>query len=125
MIVDCVVNLFDETLEKLKEHNLTPREVRWVGSQDGQFAITWEEFTVIAKSINYDCSYGVDEINTGLVVVGDGWWLERGEYDGSEWWEYNTLPERVDNPKTFDGIKDSGFQVVSGFYKPISPENKG
>ena len=87
MIVDCVVNLFDETLEKLKEHNLTPREVRWVGSQDGQFAITWEEFTVIAKSINYDCSYGVDEINTGLVVVGDGWWLERGEYDGSELWE--------------------------------------
>ena len=29
---------------------------------------------------------------TDLVLVGDGWWIERCEYDGSEWWEFKTIP---------------------------------
>ena len=27
------------------------------------------------------------------VAVGDNWWLERAEYDGSEWWEFKTIPK--------------------------------
>ena len=26
------------------------------------------------------------------MLVGDGWWIERFEYDGSEWWEFKTIP---------------------------------
>lgn len=26
------------------------------------------------------------------MLVGDGWWIERAEYDGSEWWEFKTIP---------------------------------
>lgn len=29
----------------------------------------------------------------GTVWLKDGTWLSRGEYDGSEWWEHNRLPE--------------------------------
>jgi len=32
-------------------------------------------------------------IRNDLYVVGEDWWLERGEYDGSEWWEFKRLPE--------------------------------
>lgn len=27
------------------------------------------------------------------VVVGKDFWLERGEYDGSEWWSFKTTPQ--------------------------------
>jgi len=29
-----------------------------------------------------------------LTVAGDDWWLERHGYDGSEWWEFKTLPKK-------------------------------
>jgi hypothetical protein len=27
------------------------------------------------------------------MVIGSDWWLERHEYDGSEWWEFKSLPK--------------------------------
>ena len=39
----------------------------------------------------YDDGYGPQEIE-GTVWLKDGTWLERGEYDGSEWWEHRYLP---------------------------------
>lgn len=40
---------------------------------------------------NYDNDYGSQEVY-GYVVFNDGNWLERQEYDGSEWWEYQREP---------------------------------
>jgi hypothetical protein len=40
----------------------------------------------------YDSSYG-GQILYGNVWLEDGTWLERGEYDGSEWWEHKVCPE--------------------------------
>ena len=38
--------------------------------------------------------FGGAEVNENLFVVGADWWLERHEYDGSEWWEFKTLPTK-------------------------------
>jgi len=40
----------------------------------------------------YDSGYGGQEL-FGTIWMKNGDWLERGEYDGSEWWEYKTCPE--------------------------------
>jgi len=40
----------------------------------------------------YDAGYGSQELD-GTVWLLDGTWFTRGEYDGSEWWEYHVLPE--------------------------------
>lgn len=40
----------------------------------------------------YDTGYGKQEMK-GYIWLEDGTWLERGEYDGSEWWEHKVLPE--------------------------------
>jgi len=40
----------------------------------------------------YDSGFGGQEL-FGTVWLLDGTWLSRGEYDGSEWWEHNKLPE--------------------------------
>lgn len=29
-----------------------------------------------------------------FVIVGKDWWLERTQYDGSEWFEFKTKPEK-------------------------------
>lgn len=49
------------------------------------------EFLEGLASINYDNGYGGQEL-FGTIVYKDGTWLERGEYDGSEWWECRQLP---------------------------------
>lgn len=86
------MNLGRETLDELKEHGKTIKDVRWVGADD--WWETMDGFLVWAIRKNYDDGYGLPEIDTSLVVVGDDWWLERAEYDGSEWWEFKTLPSK-------------------------------
>lgn len=49
------------------------------------------KFLEILASIDYDNGYGGQEL-FGTIVFKDGTWLERGEYDGSEWWEHRKLP---------------------------------
>lgn len=55
---------------------------------------TLEEFEQFKKDLNfeYDSGYGLQELS-GTLWLKDGTWLTRGEYDGSEWWEYHYLPE--------------------------------
>lgn len=43
----------------------------------------------------YDNSYGCQELH-GTIWYTDGTWSERGEYDGSEWWEYKEPPSIPD-----------------------------
>ena len=42
----------------------------------------------------YNHSYGVQEVY-GTVWFKDGTWMDRCEYDGSEWWEYRRCPDIV------------------------------
>jgi hypothetical protein len=53
-----------------------------------------DEYEKFLSEINYeyDSGFGGQEL-FGYVWFEDGTWLERGEYDGSEWWEHKTCPE--------------------------------
>lgn len=42
---------------------------------------------------DYDDGYGGQELH-GYIWYADGTWSDRGEYDGSEWWQHQTRPER-------------------------------
>jgi hypothetical protein len=54
---------------------------------------TPEQFQQFLKDIdrNYDSGYGGQEL-FGIIWLIDGTWLDRGEYDGSEWWSYQCCP---------------------------------
>lgn len=53
----------------------------------------YEYFTFMARlNFEYNAGYGAQEL-FGTVWLEDGTWLSRGEYDGSEWWEHNKLPD--------------------------------
>lgn len=83
-------NLLEETIKKIEEYGHTIHEVKFVTDDD--VYCDWEDFARDAKNYNYDTWFGSIEVNINLKVVGKDWWLERHEYDGSEWWEYKSLP---------------------------------
>lgn len=86
-----LTNLLDETIQVLHNNDKTSNDVLFVQTPDGYF--TWDEFAAVAKTINYYDGYGTVEINPSIVIVGQDWWLERREYDGSEWWDFLEKPE--------------------------------
>lgn len=79
------VNLLKETLDKLQYHGKKPEDVLWVSDLNMQFYTTWSDFESKANRV-YDSGFGGVEVNLGLILVGNDWWLERYEYDGAEGW---------------------------------------
>lgn len=55
---------------------------------------TKEDFQSFLNSLDfeYDAGYGGQELY-GTIWLEDETWCTRGEYDGSEWWVHNHLPE--------------------------------
>lgn len=112
-----MINLLDETREVLENNNKTINDINWVGNKKFYFDVY--EFLKIAN-VEYDDSYGAPEVAQDLLVVGDNWWLERHEYDGSEWWEYKEIPLKP-NAKielkalTVGQAKKLGFNVSIGW----------
>lgn len=86
-----MANLLEETLHMLKANGKTVTDIQFCTIQDKWFP--WNQFIELAN-FEYDEGYGGHEIDESLMVVGDNWWLERHEYDGSEWWEYKERPDK-------------------------------
>lgn len=95
--------IVEETVEFLKKRGYSESDVLWVGSRDGEFAMSWEDFKNKFNGLKYYSGYGTQEIASDLVVVGDNWWLEREEYDGAENWAYKKYP-KITSGKGFDNI---------------------
>ena len=59
--------------------------------KEGYTPAEYEEF--LAKlDFKYDSGYGMQEVDGRVWLMEEGTWLERGEYDGSEWWIYKVCP---------------------------------
>lgn len=55
---------------------------------------TDEEFAYFLSSLDFEYKNGYGTQNLfGKVWLTNGVWLDRGEYDGSEWWEHYKYPE--------------------------------
>lgn len=92
------INLLEETLEALKEHNKTPEDVKYIYDNNSWF--TWEDFKQLAN-VKYYSGYGTALVDRNLVIVGKDFWLEREEYDGSEWWEYEPYKFYIPKPSQY------------------------
>ena len=92
-------NLLKETKAVLKEHGKSFDDVAWIWCEEYQIPVA--SFMSLADQ-EYNDGYGSPKVATNLVVVGKGFWLERAEYDGSEWWEYK---EPIPMPIETRGVK--------------------
>lgn len=85
-----MVNLKEETKELLKKNNKTLKDIIWFGCEKVELVGDLEKLL----DFQYDSGFGGQEVLEDLILVGKDFWLERHEYDGSEWWEYKNMPIR-------------------------------
>lgn len=87
--------LYDEIKEVLEENGRSLKDILYVTGihkTDHKKTLDCQKFLKLARKIKYNSGYGGVEINQRLVVVlRDGSSLNRHEYDGSEWFEYNPV----------------------------------
>lgn len=105
-----MINLLKETLEILDSHEKTPDDVEWIGgiAEDG-FWFNWDDFAAVAKDTNYDNGFGGQEVAKDLVIAGNGWWLERDEYDGAEDWAFKAMPPRPEISRLPKNLSTGGL----------------
>lgn len=97
------MNAKQELLDIIKSRNLTILKID-ITFDNIDYDLVSNEYNSISKHITslddlnfeYDSGYGIQEL-FGVVYCKDinnnPVWLTRGEYDGSEWWNVNTIPE--------------------------------
>ncbi len=117
------MNLLKETLQQLQDNNLNESDVLWCGSkQFGYF--TWEDFKSLAN-IDYNNGYGSPEVAEDLMIATKEGFFKRREYDGSEWWEYITIPKKPEKYKkptalTINQAIFNGLNVSCGWEDLVS-----
>ena len=88
------MNLKEETLKVLHHNGKRRSDVKYVRGDD--FRISREQFWKLADT-EYD-PYGAPEIATDLTLIGEDFWMERSEYEGSGLWYFHTLPDTTGLP---------------------------
>lgn len=98
-----IINAKKELLDVITSRNLTILKIEITYTH-----INWDDNITITKNIttlddlnfDYDAGYGSQEL-FGVVYCKNSnnrpVWLTREEYDGSEWWDINTIPEFYNN----------------------------
>lgn len=86
------MNLYEETMAELNAAGYEPSDIKAVFGETYQIPI--DNFLKLAKATDYDSNYGAQEVAFDLrILLNDGAWLERGEYDGKEWWQLRKSPQ--------------------------------
>lgn len=82
------MNFLKETIDEIEVRGQTVENIIFIGSRNSGHSCTWEEFVELAN-FDYDDGFGGAEIPSDLMIAfSDGAMMTRGEYDGSEWWDY-------------------------------------
>lgn len=104
------MNFLTETKRAIKGSGHKPDDIMFIGSLDGEYRISWDKFKDIA-AFDYDNGFGGQEIASDLIIYfKDHTYITRGEYDGSEWWQYNIILQYNED----DEYKD--FNYLKGDY---------
>ena len=94
-----MANLLNETIEELEKCGVGLFDVKAIQVNGRRISV--KRFRELADR-EYDNGYGTQLVlPTLMVILNDGTWLERREYDGSEWWNH------IVPPKVNDEIDDT------------------
>ena len=94
-----MVNFLEETMLKMKSVGKTINDIKWIGCDD--FYLDIQEFIKLAEDVEYNNSFGQQEIAADLkIVFNDNSIMVREEYDGAERWVYYSVKQ----PDIFSNI---------------------
>jgi len=108
---DDLKNAKDEFLDTTKKYKVIAASIsfndNWRNDNDDIFKLkplySNEEYESFLNFLDrkYDSGYGGQNLY-GVIFCEDGVWMQRGEYDGSEWWDIYKYP---DMRETFSEIE--------------------
>lgn len=106
------INAKVEFLECTRNKVVKCAYIEFIEFEDGDKAslttgYTQEEYNEFLSILDreYNNGYGGQELD-GIIWYEDGTWVTRGEYDGSEWYEYHEVPEIPDFLNRIDKVRD-------------------
>ena len=120
------MNFREETIEAIQKSGHQKDDVMFIGSKDGKYRMPIEKF-LKASDFEYYEGFGAQEIACDLIIYfKDKSYITRGEYDGSEWWEYNKPLNYLENDSylDFDKLKVNEWQVGWKSVRSINEEVK-
>lgn len=95
-----MINLGDEVMELLNHYGYDRTDIDWIGNYEFRVSTNW--FFSVAEDTDYDNGYGMALIPYDLIIVmNDGCWFSRHEYDGKEWFTINRPPAKPAVEKNF------------------------
>jgi hypothetical protein len=100
------MNLLKETKEKLNTLGKKLSDIKWFGSSTYGYSEDIELFKKLSD-VDYDNGFGSQQVAQDLVIVGKDFWLDRKEYDGSEWYEEHSkfsIPKKPNKKIVFTRI---------------------
>lgn len=121
------MNLLTETVKALQAGGKSPAAVRWVGSRDGTYAMSWESFAELAKDTTYHRFSGNELVARDLVIVGDIWWMERIDVGGVQSWDVKQYPRRRGRGMHFDRLlatKSNSVPTVRRLNPKLHPDEE-
>ena len=98
------INLFCDLFDVLHEHEKTIDDILYIKIDNKNFKP--QKILDLFKSITYERGYSGPWINQSLqIVLKNGDFVIRGEYDGSELFEYMVAPRLDEKLEDFDGYE--------------------
>ena len=106
--------LLTETKAELRTEGYTPEDIVFIGSRDGEYACSWEEFERLAD-FNYYDGFGEQKVADDLLIrMRDGAFFYRDEYDGAEAWGFWPVPVIRENPRRITTLKTGpGYSLAN------------
>lgn len=109
-----MINARDEFIEHIEDRTVKCAYIKYgyeYSYKEQTYHILPVEYTkeqcaqfLQSLDFEYDDGFGAQEL-FGTIWYTDGTWSERGEYDGSEWWEHLKLPPiPIECDKSIDNI---------------------
>ena len=107
-----IINAKEEFLNHTKSKVIECAYIQFIDYEDGEkffltTGYTEDEYKQFLSDIDraYNNGYGGQELD-GMIWYADSTWTTRGEYDGSEWWEYHEVPEIPDFLNRIDKVRE-------------------
>ena len=106
-----IINAKGEFLDCTKNKIIKCAYIQFIDYEDERFSLTTgyteDEYNQFLSDIDreYNNGYGGQELD-GMIWYSDSTWTTRGEYDGSEWYEYHQVPEIPDFLNRIDKVRE-------------------
>ncbi len=107
------MNLLKETINDIERAKLKIEDITFIGSKDGKYRCTWNEFESLANIEYYDGFGGQEIANDLTIVFRNGVICNRHEYDGSECWVFHVLPPILDNPNKIKKLHGGMWESIA------------